>query len=211
MSGHEAAENDMDRPGTAPAVVIVMGVSGCGKSTIAELLAARLGGCFEDGDELHPKANIDKMSNGVPLTDEDRQPWLEAVRDHAAEAAREHGLSIVACSALKRRYRETLRGAARRGVDASPDSPAEVSVFHVFLEGSRELIAARMGERKGHFMPTTMLDSQFAALESPVGEPRVVVVDITPEPEAIARAAAEALAARDDFPAPDSPPDSDPS
>ena len=163
-----------------------MGVSGCGKSTIAALLATRLGGHFRDGDELHPKANIEKMSAGTPLTDADREPWLEAVRDYAAGAAREHGLCVVACSALKRRYRETLRGSSE-------------NVFHVFLDGSRELIASRMGERKGHFMPPKMLDSQFEALESPVGEARVVAVDIAPDPETIARHAAEALLARDDF------------
>ena len=176
------------RDGTPrPVVVVVMGVSGCGKSTVAELLAARLGGHFKDGDELHPASNIEKMSAGEPLTDDDRQPWLEAVRDHAADAAREHGLCVVACSALRRAYRETLRG-------------ADVPVFHVFLRGSRELIASRMSERKGHFMPFEMLDGQIATLESPETEARVVTVDVSPPPADVARAAEFALRALDDFP-----------
>ena len=186
--------DDDGRAAESAPVVVVMGVSGCGKSTIAALLAARLGGHFKDGDELHPRANIDKMSAGTPLTDEDREPWLEAVRDYAARAAREHGLCVIACSALKRAYRETLRGAGDR-------------VFHVFLQGSRELIASRMSERRGHFMPFEMLDSQLRTLESPVGEARVVAVDVSPPPEDVARAAEIALRALDDFPQtrPDAP------
>ena len=185
----QAPERDGAHSADARAVVIVMGVSGCGKSTIAELLAERLGGHFKDGDELHPERNIRKMSAGEPLTDADRAPWLEAVRDYAATAAREHGLCVVACSALRRGYRDTLRGASD-------------TVFHVFLEGSRELIASRMSERRGHFMPPAMLDSQFEALEVPSAEPRVVTVDITPDPERIAAVAADALRARNDFPPP---------
>ena len=170
---------------TGGVVIVVMGVSGCGKSTIAELLAERLAAHYRDGDELHPKTNIEKMSAGEPLTDEDRAPWLEAVRDYAAKAAREHGICVIACSALKRRYRDVLDGAG--------------TVFYVFLQGSRELIASRMHLRTGHFMPEELLDTQFEALEVPIGEPRVVTVDITPEPEVIAAAAASALRERGDF------------
>jgi len=176
------------------AVVIVMGVSGCGKSTVAELLAERLGGHFKDGDELHPPANIAKMSAGTSLTDEDREPWLRQVRDYAARAADEHGLCIVACSALKRRYRDTLRGSATGGAEPMP------LVFHVYLQGTRALIASRMAARTGHFMPLEMLDSQIATLESPVTERRVVSVNVAPAPEHIARAAEYALRALDDFP-----------
>jgi len=161
-------------------VVVVMGVSGCGKSTVAEHLAGRLAGDFLDGDSLHPAANIAKMSCGEPLDDQDRGPWLEAVRDATAERAARHGVNVVACSSLKRRYRDILRGAGE--------------VAFVFLDGSRELIAARMHERRGHFMPETLLDSQFAALERPDGEPGVVVVPIEADPATIAANAAEALA-----------------
>ena len=191
--------SDEDRAGGG-AIVVVMGVSGCGKSTVAASLAGRLGGHFKDGDELHPASNIEKMSAGTPLEDADRQPWLEAVRDYAREAAHEHGICIIACSALRHRYRETLRGA-----DGGPGGPGGASssggpVFHVFLRGSRELIASRMAERRGHFMPFEMLDSQLATLESPETEPRVVTVDVSPSPEDVARAAEFALRALDDFP-----------
>ena len=173
----ERGDDDRDEGGT---VVVVMGVSGCGKSTIAKLLAEHLDAHFRDGDDLHPPENIRKMSDGIPLTDEDREPWLEAVRDTAAARAATHGVHVVACSALKRRYRDTLRGAG--------------DVTFVFLHGSRELIGTRMGERRGHFMPHAMLDSQFAALEHPGGEPNVVSVPIDAEPDGIAANAARALA-----------------
>lgn len=170
------------RPGPrtrAGRIVVVMGVSGCGKSTIAEHLARTLDADCLDGDTLHPPSNIDKMSRGEPLSDDDRLPWLQAVRDTAAERAARHGVHVVACSALKRRYREILREAGH--------------VHFVFLDGSRELIAARMHERSGHFMPDSLLESQFEALERPDGEPGVVTVDIDATPAEIARRAAAAL------------------
>ena len=179
-------------------IVVVMGVSGCGKSTIAERLSERLGAHFRDGDEFHPSENIRKMSDGEPLTDADRQPWLETVREYAVRAAGEHGTCVIACSALKRAYRDTLSG-------ERADEGARVPTFFVFLDGSRELIASRMSSRRGHFMPESMLDSQFETLESPVGEPRVVAVDIAPEPEDIALAAAKALGAHPEFNRPDRP------
>jgi len=177
-----APENHSRLPGV---IVIVMGVSGCGKSTVAHLLAERLDGHFRDGDELHPPANIALMASGTPLTDEDRWPWLEQVRDYARHAASEHGVVVIACSALRQRYRDLLGEAG--------------CVYHVFLDGSRELISGRIRERKGHFMPDSLLDTQFAALESPVGQPRVVTVDITPAPAQIAAAAEAALREHPDF------------
>lgn len=160
-------------------MVIVMGVSGCGKSSIAKALAERLQAHFKDGDELHPQANIDKMSAGIALDDDDRQPWLEQVARYAAMQAEQHGICVIACSALKRRYRDTLRQAG--------------NVSFVFLEGSRELIASRMHLRSGHFMPDSLLDSQFAALQDPRGEADVVTVGIESDICDIARSAADAL------------------
>ena len=129
--------------------VVVMGVSSCGKSTVGELLALKLVVPFMDGGDLHPRANIEKMASGVPLTDDDRWPWLTLVGEWLAEQS---GGGVIACSALKRAYRDRIRAAA-------PDT-----VF-VHLHGSRELMGARMAARPGHFMPTSLLDSQFATLE----------------------------------------------
>jgi gluconokinase len=146
--------------------VVVMGVSGAGKTSIAESLARRLGWIFVEGDRLHPQANIDKMAHGTPLTDDDRWPWLDLIGDELARAT-SRGESIVAtCSSLKRTYRDRLRAAAKG------------PLYFVYLEGSHELLAGRMGERKGHFMPTSLLQSQLATLEPPVGEVGVVTVDI---------------------------------
>lgn len=161
-------------------IIVVMGVSGCGKSTIAEHLAQHLDANFLDADSLHPAANIDKMSRGEPLNDDDRAPWLATVRDEMARRAGEFGLNVTACSALKARYRDVLREAGE--------------LAFVYLDGSRELIASRMHERTGHFMPETLLDSQFAALEHPGKERGVYTVGIEPEPERIAKNAAIALA-----------------
>jgi gluconokinase len=146
--------------------IIVMGVSGAGKTSIADLLANRLKCRFVEGDRLHPEANVKKMAEGTPLTDEDRWPWLEVIGEnlHAARAA---GEDIVAtCSALKKIYREKLRNAGGE------------PLYFVFLKGSPELLADRMGHRTGHFMPTSLLQSQLATLEGPEGEPEVVTVDI---------------------------------
>lgn len=134
--------------------VVVMGVSGSGKSTVGELAAAALGVPFVDGDALHPAANVAKMASGVPLTDEDRIPWLLAVGRALADTAPE-GV-VVACSALKRSYRDLIRSEAPDAVFAE-------------LDGSRELLAERMAARPGHFMPVSLLDSQLATLQ-PLGD-----------------------------------------
>ncbi|HYF08610.1 MAG TPA: gluconokinase, partial [Acetobacteraceae bacterium] len=131
-----------------PAAIVVMGVSGCGKSTVGALLAARLGWPFEDGDAFHPPANIAKMSAGQPLTDEDRWPWLAAIAARIARARRDGAGVVIGCSALRRAYREALR-----------DGHADVAFLH--LSGTPELIMARQAARQGHFMPATLMASQF--------------------------------------------------
>jgi gluconokinase len=138
--------------------IIVMGVSGSGKSTVGEKLAEALNLPFLEGDSLHPKSNVDKMASGIPLQDEDRWPWLDKIGERMAVA--EQGL-IVSCSSLKKSYRDCLRAAVGG------------QLAFVFLDGSFEVLHEHMGHRTGHFMPVTMLESQLATLESPVGEPLV--------------------------------------
>jgi gluconokinase len=156
----------------APAVMIVMGVSGCGKSTIGALLARRLCWEFEDADWLHPAANADKMHNGIPLTDDDRRPWLDAIAAWIDDTRRSGGHGVVACSALKRRYRDILIG-------------KRTDVRLVFLKGDETLIARRIAARHEHFMPRSLLHSQFEALEEPGRDENPIVVSIEPEPSEI--------------------------
>lgn len=155
-------------------ILVVMGVAGSGKTTIARMLAERLGWRFQEGDALHPPANVAKMSAGTPLTDDDRWPWLHTIAGVMDGWRAEGASGIVTCSALKRAYRDILVG-------GHPD----VRIVH--LAGEKALIAARMAARKGHFMPTALLDSQFATLEPPGAEENAVIVDIGPEAEAIVR------------------------
>lgn len=170
--------------------VVVMGVSGCGKTSVAEGLAAALGAGFLEGDQLHPQANIDKMSKGIPLTDADRWPWLDRIGAElhavtgAGAGAGPLGGIVASCSALKRAYRDRLR--AEAGGDLS----------FVFLRGSRELLIGRMQERKGHFMPANLLDSQLATLEDPSGEVGVVTVDIDAPLDEIVATSLERLQAQ---------------
>lgn len=165
-----------------PCVLVVMGVSGSGKTSVAEALAARLGWPVQEGDALHPPANVAKMAGGTPLTDADRWPWLDRIAAwiDAQLAAGVNG--IVTCSALKRAYRERLVG-DRRGVRL------------VFLQGERELIAARLAARRGHFMPPSLLDSQFATLEPPGPEEHPITVHVSAPPEALAARIIAALGA----------------
>jgi gluconokinase len=135
-----------------PRHVVVMGISGSGKTTIATALAERLGWTFAEADEFHPGANIAKMSAGTPLTDDDRWPWLEALRDWMGGEARADRSTVVTCSALKRTYRDLLDG-------------AEGDVRFVHLSGDTELILERMKTRSGHFMPASLLPSQISTLE----------------------------------------------
>ncbi|HEX2147059.1 MAG TPA: gluconokinase [Pseudorhizobium sp.] len=160
-----------------PAAIIVMGVSGAGKSSIGERLAARLECGFVEGDRLHPAANVEKMAQGIPLTDDDRWPWLDLVGQELATSI-ENGASLVlSCSALKRTYRDRLRKAAGG------------RLRFVFLKGTPELLEIRMGERTGHFMPLSLLQTQLATLETPEGEEGVVTVDIDATLEEIVEAA----------------------
>ena len=166
------------------AVLIVMGVSGSGKSTIAAMLAHRLGWIYEDGDWLHPKANIEKMHHGEPLDDADRWPWLHAIADWI-DATRQSGQrGVVACSALKRAYRDILVGERK-------------DVRLVFLQGDRDLIAQRVAARADHFMPPGLLDSQFEALEPPQADERPIVVSVVPHPREIVETIVQKLRIED--------------
>ena len=156
-------------------VLVVMGVSGAGKSTVAVILADKLGWPLQEGDALHPPANVAKMSAGTPLTDEDRWPWLAVIAGVIDQWRAEGRSGIVTCSALRRAYRDILIGPRRE-------------VRLVYLRGAKPLIAARLAARRGHFMPPALLDSQFAALEEPGGDERPIAVDISNEADAIAAA-----------------------
>jgi len=146
-------------------IVVIMGVSGAGKTTIGKALAERLGWTFQEGDALHPPANIAKMNSGKPLDDSDRAPWLGAIAA-LIDDWRQRGVDgVISCSALKRRYRDIIDG----------DRPG---VHVVYLEGSRELLARRLASRRGHFMPPGLLDSQLATLEPPAAGEHVITVDI---------------------------------
>ncbi|WP_173924533.1 gluconokinase [Agromyces sp. Marseille-P2726] len=146
-------------------VIVVMGVAGAGKSTIGALLARELRVPFTDSDDLHPAANVEKMASGVPLDDDDRRPWLGAVGDALAEATREGTGLVVACSALKRAYRDII-------VAKAPETR------FVHLHGTRDVLATRTEGRTGHFMPASLLDSQLETLEALGPDERGFVVDI---------------------------------
>jgi gluconokinase len=161
-----------DETAKTPCALIVMGVSGSGKSTIGEMLAERLGWTFEDGDRFHPAANVAKMSAGHPLTDEDRWPWLQAIADEIDRVCSAGERAVIACSALKRAYRNIL-------VHGRDD------VRIVFLDGTQPLIAARLAARKGHFMPPGLLESQFGTLEPPTADENHIIVSIDAPVETI--------------------------
>ena len=210
------------------------GVSGSGKSTLGENTAQALGVPFYDGDQLHPQSNIDKMAQGIPLTDADREPWLALIRatadricesenrpDQASENPTQEVKGIVvACSALKKYYRDILRGVKPQADEPPPasDLPSdhpitehvdqekehqllksaaskELKTFFVYIKGTREVLVGRMKSRKGHFMKVNMLDSQLATLEDPTGEENVVVVHLEESPEQQLKDAVEGLRA----------------
>ena len=165
--------------------VVVMGVCASGKTTIGEHLAKNLGRKFIDGDDLHPRANIQKMASGQPLNDDDRKPWLERIRDaaYSLESKNEHG--IIVCSALKKIYRDQIR-------------EGNENVSFLFLDGSKELILERMRARQGHFMKENMVNSQFETLERPENEPRTIFVSIDATIEEVVSNAAELILMQDE-------------
>ncbi len=171
-----------ERSPAMPAVLVVMGVSGSGKSTIGTQLAIQLHWEFEDGDWFHPARNVEKMHSGHPLTDEDRWPWLNAIASFI-DASRSSGKNVViACSALKQRYRAVIIG----------DRP---DVRLIYLKGPIELIARRIAARHEHFMPLELLQSQFEALEEPGAGEHPIIVSVEPPPRAIVSQVLAALGA----------------
>ncbi len=165
--------------------VVVMGVSGCGKSTVGRELARLLGVHYIEGDELHPPQNVQRMSAGIPLTDVDRHGWLQEVAGQLANATTQARGVVVSCSALKRSYRDLLRAGA-------PD------VRFVHLHGSREVLAGRMAARTDHYMPASLLQSQLDTLEPPGVDENALTLDIAESPQALAEQAFQHL--RNDVP-----------
>ncbi|GJE62600.1 gluconokinase [Methylobacterium trifolii] len=160
--------------GAKPQVLLVMGVSGSGKSTIAALVAERLGWIFVDGDSFHTPEHVAKMHAGLALDDEDRAPWLARLAAWIGQRLEAGESGVIVCSALRRAYRDVLTRGSRQGVRI------------VYLEGSQALIAGRLAERRGHFMSPHLLDSQFAILEPPGPDERPITVGIDESPEGIA-------------------------
>ena len=175
-----------------PVIVVVMGVSGSGKSTVAALLAGALGCHFQEGDDLHPRENVEKMRGGMPLTDADRLPWLRKIAE-VIDGWRARGeCGVLTCSALKRSYRDIIIGGRH-------------DVVLVYLRGSHDLIHRRMAARHEHFMPIALLDSQFTTLEEPTPDENPIIVDIGGKPDEIAHEIVRQLEARQhrtDRPAP---------
>jgi carbohydrate kinase (thermoresistant glucokinase family) len=168
---------------TRPMIVVLMGVSGSGKSTVAALLAGALGCHFQEGDDLHPRENVEKMRNGTPLTDADRLPWLRKIAEEIDGWRARGECGVLTCSALKRSYRDIIIGDRH-------------DVVLVYLKGSCDLIHQRMAARHEHFMPIALLDSQFATLEEPTPDEDPFIVDVGGKPAEIAHEIARQLEAR---------------
>lgn len=163
-----------------PPVIVVMGVSGVGKTTVARQLADRLGIPYAEADDFHPAANIARMSAGIPLDDTDREPWLHALGDWLGTRADAGTGGVVTCSALKRRYRDILRAHCP-------------GAFFLHLSGGRDLVGDRIAHRTGHFMPASLLDSQYAALEPLQADEHGAALDVGPTPETLVEKAAALL------------------
>jgi len=168
----------------SPLIVIVMGVSGSGKSLVGSVLAEALGARFAEADSFHPPENINRMSAGMPLRDEDRWGWLDAIAIEITEAERKGETLVVTCSALKRIYRDRLRLASRH-------------IRFVYLEVDRDTAAARVAARKGHFMPASLIDSQYADLQAPAADENALTIDARRTPAEIVGIAVAALSAPD--------------
>lgn len=163
-----------------PPLIVVMGVSGVGKTTVAMLLAERLGLPYAEADDFHPAANIAKMSAGIPLNDQDRDPWLRGIGAWLRDRGQAGTGGVVTCSALKRRYRDLLREYCSEA-------------FFLHLSGGHELVEDRMSHRVGHFMPTSLLDSQYATLEPLLADERGTVLDVGATPEELVEMAVARL------------------
>lgn len=165
-------------------VIVVMGVSGSGKTTVATLVSTALGCQFQEGDDLHPAKNVEKMRSGTPLTDSDRMPWLHKIAEKIDDWHAKGESGVLTCSALKRSYRDLIIG-DRGGVTL------------VYLKGSCDLIRGRMAERHKHFMPLALLDSQFATLQEPTPDEHAIIVDVDGRPAEIAAEIVHRLEVRD--------------
>ncbi|BCG72435.1 gluconokinase [Mesorhizobium sp. 113-1-2] len=164
--GEKAAQAPTGAPGLVPPAIVVMGVAGCGKSAVGIALAAKLDAVFIEGDRLHPPENVERMASGEPLTDQLREGWLDAIGGRIAASIREGQGVVAACSALKRSYRERLRGFC-------------ADIVYLYLEIDPATARERVAGRKGHFMPASLVDSQFAILEPPGRDERALTIDAT--------------------------------
>ena len=156
-------------------IIVLMGVSGCGKTTVGTKLASHLGWEYQEGDALHPQENILKMSDGVPLNDDDRKPWISRISDWIYSRCMAGGDGVISCSALKESYRRTIRG-----------KPQDVQF--IYLRGTRELLSRRLAQRRDHFMPPDLLESQLDLLEEPSAEEHAIVVTINRTPNDLVKA-----------------------
>jgi gluconokinase len=170
---------------TKPAIAVVMGVSGSGKTTVSALLAAALGCQFQEGDDLHPAKNVEKMHGGTPLTDTDRMPWLHKIAEEIDSWRTRRESGVLTCSALKQSYRDIIIG----------DRPDETLVY---LKGSYDLIRRRIATRHEHFVPVALLDSQFAALQEPTPDEDPIIIDVCSRPAEIAVEIVQQLEERHD-------------